>query len=35
MGRLMLTLVIATVGIAGALPLGILLALGRRSNMPA
>lgn len=32
---LMLTLVIATVGIAGALPLGILLALGRRSDMPA
>ncbi|WPP00760.1 amino acid ABC transporter permease [Pseudomonas sp. HR96] len=34
-GGLMLTLVIATVGIAGALPLGILLALGRRSKMPA
>ena len=34
-GGLMLTLVIATVGIAGALPLGILLALGRRSNMAA
>ncbi|PAU54519.1 amino acid ABC transporter permease [Pseudomonas sp. PIC25] len=34
-GGLMLTLVIASVGIAGALPLGILLALGRRSNMPA
>ena len=34
-GGLMLTLVIAAVGIAGALPLGILLALGRRSNMPA
>ncbi len=32
---LMLTLVIAAVGIAGALPLGILLALGRRSKMPA
>ena len=31
----MLTLVIATVGIVGALPLGILLALGRRSRMPA
>src|SRR5689334_15636091 len=31
-GGLMLTLVIATVGIAGALPLGIVLALGRRSN---
>src|SRR5690606_12924956 len=34
-GGLMLTLVIAAVGISGALPLGILLALGRRSNMPA
>ncbi|WP_044871891.1 amino acid ABC transporter permease [Pseudomonas sp. LFM046] len=34
-GGLMLTLVIASVGIVGALPLGILLALGRRSNMPA
>jgi general L-amino acid transport system permease protein len=34
-GGLMLTLVIATVGIVGALPLGIVLALGRRSNMPA
>ena len=34
-GGLMLTLVIAAVGIAGALPLGILLALGRRSKMPA
>ncbi|MCU1716730.1 amino acid ABC transporter permease [Pseudomonas sp. 5P_3.1_Bac2] len=34
-GGLMLTLVIAAVGIAGALPLGILLALGRRSQMPA
>ncbi|MDH0047206.1 amino acid ABC transporter permease [Pseudomonas juntendi] len=34
-GGLMLTLVIATVGIVGALPLGILLALGRRSRMPA
>jgi len=34
-GGLMLTIVIAAVGIAGALPLGILLALGRRSNMPA
>ena len=30
----MLTLVIATVGIAGALPLGIVLALGRRSTIP-
>lgn len=34
-GGLMLTLVIATVGIVGALPLGIVLALGRRSRMPA
>ncbi|WP_010486609.1 amino acid ABC transporter permease [Pseudomonas sp. S9] len=34
-GGSMLTLVIASVGIAGALPLGILLALGRRSEMPA
>jgi general L-amino acid transport system permease protein len=34
-GGLMLTIVIAAVGIAGALPLGILLALGRRSEMPA
>ena len=34
-GGLMLTVVIAAVGIAGALPLGILLALGRRSDMPA
>ncbi|MEW6461155.1 MAG: amino acid ABC transporter permease [Pseudomonadota bacterium] len=34
-GGLMLTLVIASVGISGALPLGILLALGRRSNLPA
>ncbi|MBC3411193.1 MULTISPECIES: amino acid ABC transporter permease [Pseudomonas] len=33
-GGLTLTLVIATVGIAAALPLGILLALGRRSRMP-
>ncbi|HDY98084.1 MAG TPA: amino acid ABC transporter permease [Pseudomonas sabulinigri] len=34
-GGLTLTLVIAAVGIAGALPLGIMLALGRRSEMPA
>ena len=34
-GGLMLTLVIATVGIAGALPLGVILALGRRSDLPA
>lgn len=33
-GGLTLTLIIASVGIAGALPLGILLALGRRSKMP-
>ncbi|MGP1929224.1 MAG: amino acid ABC transporter permease, partial [Arsenophonus sp. ER-BJ3-MAG3] len=33
-GGLTLTLIIASVGIAGALPLGILLALGRRSEMP-
>ncbi|MBD1585819.1 amino acid ABC transporter permease [Pseudomonas typographi] len=34
-GGLMLNLILATVGIAGALPLGILLALGRRSKLPA
>ncbi len=33
-GGLMLTLLLASVGIVAALPLGILLALGRRSNMP-
>jgi general L-amino acid transport system permease protein len=33
-GGLFLTLVIAAVGIVGSLPLGILLALGRRSHMP-
>ncbi|NIF49251.1 amino acid ABC transporter permease [Enterobacter sp. Ap-1006] len=33
-GGLTLTLIIASVGIAGALPLGIVLALGRRSRMP-
>ncbi|EOD55793.1 amino acid ABC transporter permease [Aeromonas molluscorum] len=33
-GGLMLTLVLAVVGIAVALPFGILLALGRRSHMP-
>lgn len=33
-GGLTLTLIVAAVGIAGALPLGILLALGRRSSMP-
>ncbi|WP_173931688.1 amino acid ABC transporter permease [Chelativorans sp. Marseille-P2723] len=34
-GGLMLTLVVALTGIAASLPLGILLALGRRSHMPA
>lgn len=34
-GGLLLTLVIAGVGMIAALPLGILLALGRRSQMPA
>jgi general L-amino acid transport system permease protein len=33
-GGLFLTLVIASVGIVGSLPLGIVLALGRRSTMP-
>jgi len=33
-GGLFLTLVIAAVGIAASLPLGILLALGRRSRLP-
>lgn len=33
-GGLLLTLVIASVGIAASFPLGILLALGRRSEMP-
>src|SRR5690606_34805801 len=33
-GGLMLTLTVATVGIVGSLPLGVLLALGRRSQMP-
>ena len=33
-GGLMLTLVIATVGIVASLPIGIILALGRRSQMP-
>ncbi len=33
-GGLLLTLVIATTGIAASLPLGIALALGRRSQMP-
>jgi general L-amino acid transport system permease protein len=33
-GGLMLTLIIATVSITVSVPLGILLALGRRSNLP-
>jgi len=33
-GGLLVTLVVASVGIAGAFPIGILLALGRRSRMP-
>ncbi len=33
-GGLMLTLILSLVGIVAAFPLGILLALGRRSNMP-
>jgi len=33
-GGLMLTLVLSYVGIVAALPIGILLALGRRSSMP-
>ncbi|ROU01360.1 amino acid ABC transporter permease [Marinobacter sp. R17] len=33
-GGLMLTLILAYVGIIGSLPLGIILALGRRSEMP-
>lgn len=33
-GGLFLTLVIAVTGIVASLPIGILLALGRRSNMP-
>lgn len=34
-GGMMLTLVIAMTGITASLPLGVLLALGRRSDMPA
>ncbi|EAU41409.1 polar amino acid ABC transport permease protein aapM-1 [Fulvimarina pelagi HTCC2506] len=34
-GGLMLTLVVALSGIAASLPFGVLLALGRRSHMPA
>jgi general L-amino acid transport system permease protein len=33
-GGLMLTLVIAVIGIVASLPIGVVLALGRRSNMP-
>lgn len=33
-GGLMVTLIVATVGIAGSFPVGIVLALGRRSEMP-
>ncbi len=33
-GGFMLTFVLASVGIVAALPIGILLALGRRSNLP-
>jgi general L-amino acid transport system permease protein len=33
-GGLLLTLIIATVSITASVPLGILLALGRRSNLP-
>ncbi|MEO6014498.1 MAG: amino acid ABC transporter permease [Devosia sp.] len=33
-GGLMLTLVISVVGVCGSFPIGILLALGRRSNLP-
>jgi len=33
-GGLFLTLVIAVVGIVASLPIGVVLALGRRSNMP-
>jgi general L-amino acid transport system permease protein len=33
-GGLLVTLVVASVGITGSLPIGILLALGRRSKMP-
>jgi general L-amino acid transport system permease protein len=33
-GGLMLTLVLSLVGVVGSFPIGILLALGRRSNLP-
>ena len=34
-GGILVTIVVATVGIGASLPLGIFLALGRRSDMPA
>jgi general L-amino acid transport system permease protein len=34
-GGILVTIVVASVGIVAALPIGILLALGRRSHMPA
>jgi general L-amino acid transport system permease protein len=34
-GGVLVTIVVASVGIIGSLPIGILLALGRRSHMPA
>jgi general L-amino acid transport system permease protein len=34
-GGFMLTFILASVGIIGSLPLGIMLALGRRSSLPA
>ena len=34
-GGLLVTLVVASVGIVASLPVGVLLALGRRSDMPA
>src|SRR5262249_61365328 len=34
-GGMLITLVVAVVGIVASMPLGILLALGRRSKMPA
>ena len=34
-GGILVTIVVASVGIVFSLPLGILLALGRRSRMPA
>ncbi|HEY7382298.1 MAG TPA: amino acid ABC transporter permease [Beijerinckiaceae bacterium] len=34
-GGILVTLIVATVGIVFALPLGVLLALGRRSKLPA